>query len=249
VPHCVIAPPTEYSTRYMRLVDELSYTNRCVFCGDVFAAREVGLLSCRFHPMTYYACADRGIPYSMAEASGHCTVCLQYHVPASMRSKITEDQTSRRYDCTRIDHTADATALFEHLVIGVPTFFATKLALYSVSGYKPSGLANVILIDQPEQLTRSVVYNIAGKGVYRQNVKDIYDCMCERFSLDVLDVALSEARKGTKRTATLSSTAGVEEACADERMALYTSDDREVQFVPFYIISRIEQRRNGFRLV
>lgn len=242
VPHCIIVPPREYCTRYERLRDELQYESRCVFCNTDFKAYEVGTLGCTFHPMLTYAKCMRGIPYTPAEKRGFCRICTNFHVPVGARRKLSEAELSRRYDCTRVDHTSDMNALFDHPVVAIPTFFATKMGLFHVSGYKPSSHPNVVLVDEPSHLLHTVVYTIPGLGVFSQRVRDIYECMCERFSLDVLEDALFEMRKGSKGTSSISTKAGVAVPGADEKFALYNDKADAVEFVPFYIIARIEQK-------
>lgn len=248
MPHTVLNPPPEYANQYARLVDELQYEVRCAFCNDYFRANEIGMLGCSFHPMLTYARCNRGIPYTHVDRINHCKVCLDYHVPVEFRRKLSEWELSRRFDCTRVDHTSNPNVLFDHFLIGMPTFFASKLGIYSASGYHPSSLPNVLLVDDPEQLTRNVYYVISGMGLFKQSVRKVYDCMCERFLLDVLDDALFEARKGTKKTGSLSAAAGTEVAGAEERLELYNDERRTIEFVPFYIITRIEQRAGDLRI-
>lgn len=243
----MIKPPDGYSTQYARLVEELHFPMCCKFCNGEFTSNELGTLSCSFHPMTYYGRGTRIIPYANAEKEDVCTVCMQYQVPIAFSQTIPEDMKLRRYDCTRIDHSSDPESLFRHVVIGVPTFFAEYLKINFVSSGNPSVLPNVLLVDKPEQIQMYAVYNVPGLGLYKKLVSEIYEEVTERFGLCTLDEALKEANKQVKQTITLSDKAGMSVPGAQKIRTLYATNRDYMEFVPFYIISRIQQRPGEMR--
>lgn len=249
VPHLMIKPPDLYSTQYERLVEELHYTMCCKFCNGEFNSNEVGTLACSFHPMTYYARGSRLIPYTNLETKDVCPVCVQYHAPVTFAHKLPDGMTLRRYDCTRIDHTSDPDSLFKNLLIGVPTFFAEYLKINFLSRGNPSVLANVLLVDKPEQMQMYVQYEVPGMASCKKKVADIYDEVTERYNLCTLDDALQQANRQIKQTITLSQRAGMSVPGAEKIRTLYADDIDHMEFVPIYIIARVEQQRGAMMFV
>lgn len=249
VPHSVVRPPESYKTQYLRIVDELNYKNCCAFCDEVFTNSDVGRLACSFHPMAYYACCNRSITYDKSELYGVCQLCAKLHVKAELRDKIKEEETYRRYNCTRVDHTTDTGNLFANLLIGVPTFFASKLALFWEPEMHANKRLNVLLVDKPEFIVMSVEYNVPGVGLHRKRVADIYDCMAEKFNIAILADALHEANKSVKQSISFSQRAGIVVKGEERIQTLYTDDRSKMEFVPFYIIARIQQNRGEMKFV
>lgn len=245
----MIKPPDGYSTRYERLLEELHYPMCCKFCNGEFTSNEVGTLACSFHPMTYYGRATRAIPYAEVERDDVCTVCMQYQVPAVFSQRIPEAMKLRRYDCTRIDHTSDPDALFRNFIIGVPTFFAEYVKINFTSSGNPSVLPNVLLVDKPEIIQMLVVYNVPGLGLYTKPVVEIYEEITERFGLCNLDEALKEATKQVKQTISFSDKAGMTVKGAEKIRTLYVSNRDYMEFVPFYIIARVQQSPGDMKFI
>lgn len=250
VPHSVVHPPEGYETQYLRMLDELNYTNKCcVFCDETFTNSDIGRLACSFHPMAYYARSNRSITYDKAELSGVCPLCAKLHVKAELREPIKEEEGYARYNCTRIDHTTDSARLFDNLVIGVPTFFASKLALFWEPEPKSGSRPNVLLVDKPEQIIMSFTYNVPGLGQYKKRVAEIYDCVAEKFNLCVLKDALHEANKSIKKTISFAQRAGMSVKGEEKIQTYYTDDRSKMEFVPFYIIARIQQNPGEMKFV
>jgi len=247
VAHVVVEPPTNYRAQYERLCDELGHRSVCYFCNASYTSADIGSLSCTFHPMSYYARCERALPYAEIEAFDKCTVCVRMHVPEANSKPVAYAQTLRRFDCTRIDHTARPFDLFDRVVVAIPTFMASKLALFYRTGGAPSLRDNVLLVDEPSQLESAVVFGVPGAGEFRHDVRALYDCMACKFRLQALDDALREARTGTKETASLSSRVGAVDDRIRVLAQLYSRDERKVTFVPFYLVARIEQRPKQMR--
>ena len=242
VPHAVVEPPPNYRAQYSRLAEELQYVERCVLCGDEYRANGVGRLLCAFHPMEWYARYAKLTPYRADEAVHACVVCRNAHQRSPFQRALTPLARIEAGACTRVDHTSNADALFDHLLLAVPTFFASHLAIFFVTGGAPSALSNVLLVDRAEQLAGGVVFDVPGLGVFRRSVLQLYSCMSAVFDLGLLDDALRDARRGTKDTISLSATAGIKVTGSERKQELYDKDDAKAQFVPFYILARIQQR-------
>lgn len=199
--------------------------------------------------MLWYAIADRMIPYSRIETVGTCRVCAKYHVRSDLRPGPREEEFYRSLNCTLIDHTVDPYQLFDHLLIGMPTFIASKLAVYFTTSGKPSALQNFLLVDKPEYLEMSVMYYVPGMGEFRRSVKELYDEVAEQFGLCELEEALHEANKTVKQTVSFSEKNGMASKGVEKLRTLYSDNFTSMEFVPFYIIARIEQLPGKMRFV
>lgn len=199
--------------------------------------------------MLWYAIADRLIPYSDVETIGACKICSNYHVKSDFRQAPREEEFSRSLDCTRIDHTVDPSELFEHLLIGIPTFLASKLAVYFTTKGQPSALANFLLVDKPEQLEMTVAYGVPGLGEYTKPVKQLYDEVADLYGLCELEEALHEANKAVKQTISFSEKNGMAVKGSEKLRTLYSDNYTSMEFVPFYVIARIEQQPGQMRFV
>lgn len=229
------------------MIDELEHSTTCAFCGDQFSRSDLGSLSCRFHPMAVYARCGRTIAHSSAETLGRCAVCVKLHVPSELRDPLQPDERLPRYACTRVDHTSDPARLFDNLIVGTPTFFASNLSLSLLTVGAPSARANVLLVDSPERLASRLVYVVPGLGEFSRAVIDVYRCMAETFHLSTLDEAMREARRAVSRTVTYSERSGMKVPGLDNKKLLYEKQVGSVTFVPFYIVARVEQRRGDMR--
>lgn len=176
-------------------------------------------------------------------------MCAKYHVKIEFQEPLLDSELSRSLDCTRIDHTVDPNMLFEHLLIGMPTFLAAKLAVYFTTAGEPSKRDNILLVDKAEYLEMSVAYYVPGQGEYRRTVREMYDEVAEQYGLCELEEALHEANKTVKQTISFSEKNGMAVRGVEKLRTLYSDNYTSMEFVPFYLIARIEQLPGKMRFI
>ena len=243
------AVPIGYELADMSIREQLKKTAQCGLCGKEYSGAYVGSLACAFHPYEAYLACMRTAHYNpvLHEAEG-CKVCARGHLMPELRpmSGIEQRDDVLPSGCVRIDHCRNIDTLLERPFYGIPTFYSTYLRLHG-NGSHVSGLqldesgGNVLLISEPEQMAMNVQYRLPGIAhIFTISVIEIYETMAALFQLQQLDESLRQARKGPVGSS-VSRLPQLRHPHASRKFNMYTRETVLAEFVPFYILMRVQQ--------
>lgn len=241
--------PPGYEVTDSNIRAQLNKSAFCALCGNSYRGAEVGTLACAYHPMDSNLSALRIRPYSsLCKERGDCDVCArQFLVPAiRIGSGIAAPSAVVATGCTKIDHCESLQTLLENPLLAVPTYYSSVLALHG-SGSHLTGYhlteenGNVLMVDKPEQMAMTVQFEVPGEpGVRTRSVIGIYEEMAHVFNLGQLRESLRDARKGPVGSS-ITRLKQLEHPDAKRKFMLYARNNAYAEFVPFYVIARVQQ--------
>jgi len=244
--------PIGYEIKDMSVRAELKKTHTCAACGQLYSGAFVGSLACTFHPYQTYLECKRSTQYSEQElAQCSCLTCAKASLPRTLRSARTfgSGERSRLNDgCTRIDHSSNIDRIFDMPVVAFPTFYARHLRLRGseshLTGYfLDESAGNIMLISQPEQMAATLQYTMPGlHSPQHVRVVDLYELMAVRFGLQQLRDSISRAKKGPVGSS-VSRLPQLRHKDASRKFNIYARETVVAEFVPFYIIVRVQQQQ------
>lgn len=244
--------PAELDLQVSEFRGVVSQLRRCVFCQEMFSKRDVGMLSCLFHPSEYF---NRGVKHGLGTQSHtDCQACNQLTLFAGKwndpRAPVYPSQ-----GCTRVDH-CESVSVLEQPISAIPAAYLNELnILLDVKSKASTGSdidgairalrkrTNVIVIDKPRHLTKVLFVDMPGTAVpFSMSVMDIYEAMTATFGLPSMDEQVRKAR------------AADPELRPSKHGGMYASDgagefdrirstlsNNKVMFIPMVIVARVDQ--------
>lgn len=250
------AVPAELDLQVGEFKGVVSQPRRCVFCQRMFSKRDVGMLSCLFHPNEFFNQGVKHGNYHDITDPSH-TNCQECTRLTLFTGKLPGSPSSIYpvQGCTRIDH-CESLRVLEQPISAVPASHLCELNILFDSKRTSSAGSNieaairalrkrpnVIIVDKPRQLTRALFVDMPGTAVpFSMSVMEIYEAMTRAFGLPSIDDQVRRARaadpelRPTKHGG-MYTTAGAGEF---DRIRS-TLSDNNVSFIPMVIIARVDQ--------
>lgn len=244
--------PAELDLQVSEFRGVVSQLRRCVFCQEMFSKRDVGMLSCLFHPSEYF---NRGVKLGVPNhAHTDCQECMRL----TLFSGKWDDPRAPIYPsqgCTRIDH-CESISVLEQPISAMPAAYLNELNIFlDVKSKATTGSdvdeairalkkrTNVIIIDKPRQLTKVLFVDMPGTAVpFSMSVMDIYETMTVQFGLPSMDEQVRRAKaddpelRPTKHGGMYAS-----EGAGEFDRIRSTLSNNKVMFIPMVIIARVDQ--------
>ena len=232
--------------QHLNNLDELKLRATCSLCGDTYSGTSVGSLACNFHPMATIFSALRRLPYSTrCVEHGSCEVCTRGFLAPEIASSMPAADLSLK-GCTKIDHCRDLAAILHNPVVAIPTFYCHLLELRRTGSHLRPGFlcnrsSNLLLIDEPEQIGAVLQYTVPGMPMPQQVlVEQLYEQMAARFRLRRLRDSLLNAKRGFVQNS-ITRIKELRHPDAERKFSLYSNTRSVAEFVPFFIIARMQQ--------
>lgn len=250
------AIPPEFDLQVGEFKGVVSQPRRCVFCQQMFSKRDVGMLSCLFHPNEFF---NRGVKYGNYHeitdpSHTNCQECTRLTLFTGKLSTVQNSIYSTK-GCTRIDH-CESLHVLEQPISAIPVSHLGELNIFfdakrtSTAGSNIEAAirslrkrSNVIIIDKPRQLTRALFVDMPGTAVpFSMSVMEIYEAMTKAFGLPSIDDQVRRARaadpelRPTKHGGMYTTTGAGE----FDRIRS-TLLDNNVSFIPMVIVARVDQ--------